>query len=350
MRGHLAEGRRWSEEVLAAAPEGDVRLRAKVLDQAGGLAIKQGDAARGRELIEQSIVAYRAVGEMAAVALAMEQLIWPAFDAGDWGRAEDLARQCVDIQKQVGDEHLAAESLMVLAEVRARVGDERSALELMDEALSYNLRHAEDPCPMLRARSGHIALLLGDFGPARARLEEAVRYSREAGQLFHLSGELGWLGEVAYLDGAMAEAEGLFTQQLSASKEQGAWVWTRHALLWLAKVAVRRGDVEGARPLVEELQSMRTGGIVSDPEELEAVVELLAAEGRCHDAAHLLGTAEALREALGEPVPRAYRPALERVVSQVVSGMGPEPFAAARAEGRRALDSPEQPAVSRRGR
>ena len=346
MRGHLGEGRRWSEEVLAATPEGDVRMRAKVLDQAGGLAIKQGDAARGQELIEQSIVAYRGVGEMAAVALAMEQLIWPAFDAGDWGRAEDLARQCVDIQSQVGDEHLASESMMVLAEVRARVGDERSALELMDEALSFNLRHAEDPCPMLRARSGHIALLLGDFGPARERLEEAVRYSREAGQLFHLSGELGWLGEVAYLDGTMEEAEGLFTQQLSASKEQGAWVWTRHALLWLAKVAVRRGDVVGARHLVEELQSMSRTGVVRDPEELEAIVELLAAEGRCPDAAHLLGTAEALREALGEPVPRAYSPALERVVSNVIAAIGPEPFATARAEGRRAMAATGPPPVS----
>ncbi len=178
---------------------------------------------------------------------------------------------------------------------------------------------------------------LGDLGQAGQRLAEAARYSREAGQQFHLSGELGWLGEVAFLGGDVAEAERLLVQQLSAAREQGAWVWTRHALLWLAKVAVRRGDVASARSLLDEVQAMsRAVGMATDPEELEAVAELRAAEGRHEDGASLLGTAEALRETLGEPVPRAYRPDIQSVISQLAAGLGPAAFAAAWAQGRRA--------------
>ncbi len=340
MRGYLGEGRRWMEAVLAAAPDGDMRLRALVLEQAGGLALKQADNAYGQSLIEQSIAMYRELGDMHALALAMARLIWPAVNNGDWSRAEDLARQCIDIHSEVGDEHMASEAMIALAEVTARRGDELSARQLMDKALGYNLRHAEDPCPTLRSRSGHIALLLGDLGPARQSLDEAVRDSREAGQLPHLSIELGWLGEVAYFEDAVTEAEGLFAQQLSAAKERGIWDSTRHALLWLAKVAVRRGDVASAHTLLEEVQLMaRTAGIARDPEELEGVAELLAAEGRYEDAARSLGAAEELRDKLGEPVPRAYRPALDGVRSRVVFGLKPEAFAAAWAEGRRGMVS-----------
>lgn len=335
MRGHIGEGRRWAEAVLAAAPEGDTRVRALVLERAGGLALKQGDTRHGQSLVEQSIVAFRELGDLRAVAIGLEQLIWPAVDDGDWSRAEHLARQCIDIHTELRDTHLVSENLMVLAWVRLRRGDESAARQLMDEALIYNLTHVDDPCPVLRARSGNIALLLGDFQHAKQRLEEAVRYSRDTGQPLHLCGDLGWLGEVAFLEGDVEDAERLFAEQLSSAREQGAWVWTRHALQWLAKVAIRRGDVASARGLLNEVQRMsHTREIATDPEELEAVAELLAAEGHMVEAARLLGRAEAVRESLGAPVPPAYRPGLAGVTSQVASGLDPEAFADAWAEGR----------------
>ena len=343
IRGHLVEGRRWAEAVLAAAPEGDMRLRALVLEQAGSLALKQGDARYGQALVEQSITAFRELGESRAVAIGLEQLIWPAVEDGDWSRAEHLARQSMDIHKLLGDEHMTSENMMVLAWVKLRRGDESAARQLMDEALGYNLRNADDPCPMLRSRSGNIALLLGDFVHAKRRLEEAVSYNRDTGQSSHLAADLGWLGEVTFLQGDVEGAERLFDEQLSIARAQGIWVWTRHALQWLAKVAIRRGDVASARGLLEEVQRMsRTPAIATDPEELEAVAELLASESRAHEAARLLGMAEALREALGQAVPPAYRPGLDGVTSKVASGLAPEALAVAWAEGRSEAISPER--------
>lgn len=335
IRGHLGEGRRWAEAVLAAAPEGDTRLRALVLEQAGSTALKQGDARYGQSLVELSITAFRELGDSRAVAIGLQQLIWPAVEGGDWSRAEHLARQCMDIHKLLGDEHMTSESMMVLAWIELRRGDDSAARQLMDEALGYNLRHADDPCPMLRSRSGNIALLLGDFLHAKGRLEKAVSYNRDTGQSFYLAADLGWLGEVAFLEGDVEDAEELLDEQLSIARAQGVWVWTRHALQWLAKVAIRRGEVASARGLLEEVQRMsRTPKIATDPEELEAVAELLASEGRAEEAARVLGTADALRESLGEPVPPAYRPGLDCVTSKVAAWLGPDAFATAWAEGR----------------
>ena len=46
MRGHLDEGQRWTEAVLAAAPDGDLRTRAVLLERAGSLLLHQGDVVR----------------------------------------------------------------------------------------------------------------------------------------------------------------------------------------------------------------------------------------------------------------------------------------------------------------
>ena len=347
LRGHAGEGRRLAESVLAATPDGDARLRAPVLREAGACAIQQGDAERGQLLIEQSIAAFRDLGDAHAVALSLDHLIWGASQVGDWARAGHLARRCIDIHTEVGDEHLASEATMLLACVKVRRGDESAARQLMDEALGYNLRHADDPCPMLRGAAGHLSLLLGDFEEARRRLEEANRYSRETGQPLRLTWDLGWLGEVAFLEGDIGEAERLLSEQLSVAREQGAWFGTHHALVWLAKVAIRQGDVPSARALADEAQRMsRPRRLTTDPGELEVVAELLTAEGRHEEAARLLGRAEAAREALGEPIPPAYRRSLDGLTSQVGSGLEPEAFAAAWADGRRTVADSDVTAVT----
>ena len=340
LRGHVGEGRRLAESVLAATPDGDQILRAQVLREAGSLAGRQGDPDRSQTLIEQSITMFRDLGDVGGVVGGLDELVWLAMENGDWSRAEQLAQECLDIRTEVGAEHLASEAMIVLALVKVRRGDEPTARQLMDEALGYNLRHADDPCPVVRARAGYVAMLLGDFEQARQRLEEADRYNRETGQLLPLALGLGWLGKLAYLEDDMAEAERLLSEQLSAAREQGVWFATRHALLWLAKVAIRREDLMSARPLADEVHRMsHARRLAPDPEELETVAELLVAECRHEEAARLLGQAEAVREAGGELVPRAYRRGLDDLMSQVASGLESEAFEAAWAEGRAAASA-----------
>lgn len=337
LRGYLEEGARWNEAVLAAAPQGDASLRALVLRRAGSVALNQGDVRRGRSLLERSAVMFREIGDEHAAAVALEQLIWPAFDHDrDLEAAEQLARQCMEIHTRLGDDHLASEARAILATIRLRRGDEESGRALMDQALDYNVRNAGDPCPMLVAHAGLQALLRGELRQARQRLEEAVAHSRVTGQPFHLAIHLAWLGEVEFLDGHVEIATRMFDEQLAIARKQGVWVWTRHALLWLARVALRRGDRTVGRPSWEEAQRMSLRrGSATDPEELEVGAELLMAEGQCEEAARMLGAADALRTATGQPVPAAYRPNLDRLRSEIAVALNPGPFDAASNEGPR---------------
>jgi len=54
-RGHLGEGRRWLETVLAAGASLPAALRAKALNAAGRLALRQGDDASAQKVLEESL-------------------------------------------------------------------------------------------------------------------------------------------------------------------------------------------------------------------------------------------------------------------------------------------------------
>ena len=88
-------------------------------------------------------------------------------------------------------------------------------------------------------------------------------------------------------------------------------------------MAVRGGDSKGLIPSC-----------------LEALADMAVAQGEFTRAVQLLGMAEALREALGTPLPPVDRAAHERSVAATRARLGEQSFAAAWAEGR--TMTPEQ--------
>jgi DNA-binding CsgD family transcriptional regulator len=67
---------------------------------------------------------------------------------------------------------------------------------------------------------------------------------------------------------------------------------------------------------------------------LEGLAGVRAAQGELLQSARLWGAAEALREAIGAPIPPVYRPTYERAVRAARAHFGEKAFAAAWAEGR----------------
>ena len=73
--GELVEGRTRLERALAAAPpDVDQVLRARALDGAGTLARQTADYEGSRERCEAALVAYRALGDQAGIAWALNSL------------------------------------------------------------------------------------------------------------------------------------------------------------------------------------------------------------------------------------------------------------------------------------
>src|SRR5205085_680215 len=98
-----------------------------------------------------------------------------------------------------------------------------------------------------------------------------------------------------------------------------------------------RGDAQQAAAMAREsLGLLRSSGsrwYVAEALELLGAVASL--RGQAQDAARLWGTAEALREATGAPIPRSNRNLYERSLANARAALDQAAFAAAWAEGRR---------------
>ena len=117
------------------------------------------------------------------------------------------------------------------------------------------------------------------------------------------------------------------------------------ALMGLANAVMMQGDFAAAHDLYQEsfliLQRIHYQELV--PPCLEGLATVAAEQGELTWAAHLWGAAEALREAIGTPIPPIYRPGYQQAVAAARSQLGEEDFATAWVQGRSM--SPEQAMV-----
>ena len=207
---------------------------------------------------------------------------------GEYDAAAARADEALTIARALGDEHLRAEALYVLAYVNARQGNEQAHLELTAEGLalaealadphlralflmvtgfSPHLSRAElartvEKSLELSRQAGNNVLHLaslnnlsylemedGEIGAARARLTDGVRLAREIGDRRGLSLHLCTLGFASYLDNADADAGAMFDQSLAIAQRNGDQLMVAHAYLGLALVASRTGDAQTAATL-----------------------------------------------------------------------------------------------------
>jgi predicted ATPase/class 3 adenylate cyclase len=183
-RGHLAEGRRWLEEILAM-PSGQARTaeRAKALVAAGGLAWwsdrgasrapyeealaierELGDPARLAEalynqafvvaaehdleqaarLLEETLELYRRLGDERGVARVLAMQVVPDAMAGAWDRVVARLEEVAGIWRRLGDRLDLAFGLIWLAFAYGRAGRRDDARATALEALEL-FREADNP-------------------------------------------------------------------------------------------------------------------------------------------------------------------------------------------------------------
>src|SRR5258708_36464436 len=111
---------------------------------------------------------------------------------------------------------------------------------------------------------------------------------------------------------------------------------TALSLYALAQVAAAQGDHAGSQALYEQglVVVRKSGDKWTIPSGLEGLAAAVAAQGNHAWAAHLWGTAEALREAIGTPLPPVECVAYDRAITAARTQLGEPAFAAAWVEGR----------------
>ena len=297
--GHLHEGRRWLEDVLAIT--GNVRSadRAHALDGAGVLAADQGDYVRAAALHEESLALWRDLGDSQGIAAALNNGGSVLQQQGDYARASALHEESLALWRDLGDRQGIAKALNQLGCLAwDDGGDYDRATALLTESLALR-RDPDDTRGIAIALNnlGLVAFQRGDYDRAAALLIESLALRRDLGDTRGVAISLGNIGHLASRQGDKDRATALLTESLALRRDLGD-----------------------------------TRGIA---ECLEGLAAIAIAQGQAERAAHLFGAASAAQEAVGLPrLPATIRATLDQAAGAARMVLGEAAFAAAWAWGR----------------
>ncbi len=184
-RGHLAEGRRLVERLLAlpaaAAPTVE---RAKGLTALAGLAYWQGDYAPVGAAYTEALEIFRDSGDRADLAQATYNGAFAPLLAGDLDRARALMEESRRLYEEIGDTSGVTDANEALAATRYRAGDVRGALDHQEAVVRYR-RSERNAFRLLDALTLYALLLLeaGRASEGRRVIEEALATLRRAGNV-----------------------------------------------------------------------------------------------------------------------------------------------------------------------
>jgi non-specific serine/threonine protein kinase len=293
LRGHLHEGRRWLAQILAAVPE-PTSLRADLLWSAGILA--RPDAVQARQHFTDSLALWRTLGDHEGTARALSSLGFLAQAHGDHGQAVTYLEQSLSLVRTSSDTPVLARVLTGLALSLLDAGDVERATTVCEEGLALHQR-------------------VGDLRGAAAAMAN--------------------LGLIWQARGDERRAAALWDESLSARRRIGDRGGTAHVLTLLGNLAVHQGAYAQATERFRESLALRQQ--MGDQDGLAPIFEGLAAVSAAQDdlirAVQLASAADALRAAIGVPLPPREHAAHSRTLTTLRTRLTVGAFARAWAEG-----------------
>ena len=215
-RGHIAEGRRWLEEMLAAV-EGSPGARARALNAAGFLVMRAGDHRAALALYQESLALRRVLGDRRGMAVALNNIGNAYVEMGEYAQAEPAYAEALELCREIGDQSGVATEFNNQAEAARGLGQYERAEALALESLA--LRREQGDLRGIAETTNNLGLAAsaqGRYERAVALFKEGLRLSREVGDMLRLleaMAGLAWaaaaLGQPrrAALLGAAVEAE-----------------------------------------------------------------------------------------------------------------------------------------------
>jgi len=278
-------------------------VRAKALNGAGVLAHYQGDYRQAKVLCEESLALFRELGDKRGMVASLNGLgliVGQATRArNDYAVARALYEESLAIVRELGDLWGIAETLWDFARVAFYQGDYTAGNPLCEESLAIfrELGDRRRIAEILGSLVGYMAFYQGHYIAELISMEESLAIMRELGDRRSSAKLLWFLGHAAFVQDDYAKARTFYEEALVILQELGIQWFIASCLDGLAEVAVAQRQPEWA--------------------------------------AHLLGAAALLREALGVSPPPYNLANYERAVATTRAQLGEERFAAAWAEGRK---------------
>jgi predicted ATPase len=342
--GHLGEGSNWLEELLARdGLEVSSRnrrispaVRARALNGVGNLALNQGDYTRSAARIEECLALRRELGDTWGVAAALNNLANAVIYQGQYRRAASLYEESLAVFRALEDRWCIAVTLNNLGFVANGLGEYAQATTLHDEALALR-RELGDTANVAASLQnlGEVAASQGDYAHAIALHEESVGLFRELESKGGAAYSLQSLGDLARRQGDLDRAAALLDDSLTTFREVGDKRGIAVVLCALGHLA--RARDEGSRAATFYSESLRLAQAAHDlpgtRDALEGLARSARAQGHAERAVSLFGSAAAMREAMGTPVPLADKHDYGEDVAALRRKLTPKSFARAWGEG-----------------
>ncbi|WP_228539800.1 BTAD domain-containing putative transcriptional regulator [Nocardia sp. XZ_19_385] len=370
LRGRFGEARRNLAAALALG--GPAHLRAPALAWDLGFACQQGESADAAVKRAEVLALYDTVDDPAGRARAELLLALFTMDTGDLRDLEALVGRALPACEQVGDRWGMAAAHVALAKT-AHSRAEVTALEQHARSAARIFTELGDRWGRLQAAEwlGGLAELTGDLTGAAEIHREALELAQELRWWSQACSHLCWLGWISMQHSAFDRATALAEQGLRLATEHGSAPGRTFAAIVLAFTARRDGRPEEAEKLLRELIALADGpdtplflpmlqvelGYLHEQQgdpatalalhltaldgaqriaaprdtafALAGLASASTALGEFTTAAHLLGTAAALRATTHTPLLPAEIPDIERPTAALRTALGEQAFAAA---------------------
>ena len=145
IHGHWTEGRRWLDLALAQPLPQDDRLRAKALEGAAHLAVRQLDIANAKRLAEESLAIRQRSGDESEIARSLRVLGLVASGEGDADEFRRNTEESAAFARRSGDGWALSMALNNLGYIALEAEDPNRAFALFDAALGLARRRGDRP-------------------------------------------------------------------------------------------------------------------------------------------------------------------------------------------------------------
>jgi predicted ATPase len=211
---HQREGRRHLDDLLAQPrAEGLREARAAALGASASIAVWQADYSAGSKLARESLEIYREIGDVAGIARQLSSLGYAAIVA-DAVDAHRLFAESIAAFRDAGELQEMGESLIGIAMTELQLGRIAGAMTHLHEATA-TFEHAGD-APLALIAAGVLGMcdrLAGDLTAARRRYRDVLIRSHLVGADVVTSLPLAALADLALLEGDAERAAVLIGAQ-----------------------------------------------------------------------------------------------------------------------------------------
>jgi predicted ATPase len=343
-RGHLTEGRDWTERALATGVTATPKVQVRALNWSSGFAWERADYAtatsraedalalarsvddgsgEGWALINLGIVAgqlgdwkraaalnaeaearFLSIGERSGAAAAIYNQGLSAGDAGDMDRQQAFLERSLAESQAIGDRIQSSWTLSSLGAHELERGNLDRARTLFEEALAIA---REFRFVLIEAGALHglaeVTGKQGDVNQATAYLNDAEAKYRELGHGLYLAYGLNGFGYLALAQGNHERARSLFEEAVSLARDLGESAAIAGFLHSVGDAVRASGDHKGAAVRYREglILAQEAQDLISVTDCLTGFAGLAAESGRYEQAARLFGAVESLRESVGTP-------------------------------------------------